>query len=203
MICRLQRLRVHEAVRQFLVPVPVTPKLDSVVHDLLLGPASIPLQHLPGIGVGKDRLYAGTDVSGVEADRSGRSDRGQQRVSDAVLHDQLAHILVHTGKRTAREIGIGVKERKRTLLRCKKRRSLVGGAGNRTQPARGQLCSLFRSIPPAGHDKGVGQPRDPQTDPPLCLGLPGLRLKRKPARVDNVVHHPHCRSDKILQSGFI
>ena len=90
-VCALTKWSGRSASPEFLAP-----DLHGVVHHLLLGARAVLLEHLAGVGIGEDRLDPGTHVAGIEADRAGGRDRGQQRVADAVGRSPRAG-LVHLG----------------------------------------------------------------------------------------------------------
>ena len=199
MLGRGQGLGVDEMIGQRRVAEPVAPHLHGVVDHLLLGAAAILLEHLAGIGIGEDRLDPRGDVAGIEADRPGGRDRGQQGVADAVLGDRRAHVGVHLLHGAAGEVFLGVEQWKRALLAGQVHRGQVGGAGDGVQPVLGLARRRLRAVAQPQHQQRVGEPGDAQPDPalgPCFLGLPGQREFRG---IDHVVHHPHSEGDQIGQ----
>ena len=151
----------------------VAPHLHGVIDDLFLGAAAIGLQHLAGIGIGKDRLDPAGDIARHKADRPRGRDGGQQRVADAVFAPSRR--CTSSSIRAmcpALQIGLGVEQAGRTPFRLRQlRRGQIRGAGDPAQPAVRLTRRLLRTIALAHHQQRIGQPGHPQPDPPLGLRL--------------------------------
>ena len=194
-----QCLGVDEIVGQGGVAELVAPHLHRVIDHLFLGPAAILLQHLAGIGIGKDRLDPRRDVAGIKRDGPGGRDRGQQRVADAMRADRLAHILVHGAHGARGQVFLGVKQGKGAFFLGQLDRGEIGGAGDGVQPVLGLLGGRVAAIAQAQHQERIGQPGHAQPDPALVLRLGGLFGQREFRGIDHVVHHPHGGGDQLLQ----
>ena len=199
MVQRWQGLGIHEPVGQGRIAEPFAPHLHGVIDHLFLGAAAVLLQHLAGIGIGKDRFDPGRYIAGIEADRAGRRDGGQKRIADAVLADRRAHIGIHMGERARGEELFGVEQRERPLFACQIDRGQIGRPGNGLHPGLCLRRRRFRAIAQAQHQQGIGQPGNPQPDAPLCLCLCRLFRQRKARRVDDIVHHPDRHAHQIIQ----
>ena len=203
MLQRLQGLRVHKVFRQLPVAELLAPHADGIIDHLFLGPRTVLLQHLAGIGISKHRLNPRRHVARVEGNRARRRNRRQQRVADAVFANGRPHIVVHLLHRARRQKRIGIEERERAFLLRQIDRRQIRGAGDRVQPALRLTRRRVRSIAQPQHQQRIRQPCDTQSNPSLRLRLRCLRVEREVRRVDHIVHHPHRGSDEIRQRRLI
>ncbi len=202
MFQRRKGLGVHEILGQIAIAEAVAPHLHGVIDHLFFGAAAILLQHLAGIGIGKDGLDPRRHVARIKRNRAGGRDGGQQRIADAMVPDGLAHVVIHGPHGAGGKIFVRVEQRESALFLRQLHRGQIGGAGDAVQPALGLTRRLLGAVAQPHHQQRIGKPGDPQTDAALVLRLFGLRGQRKARGIHHIVHHPHGGGHQIVQIGL-
>ena len=199
MVRGVQRLGRHHMLRQVGIAVDLPPLSDGVIDDLFFRLAAVFLQHLAGVGIGKNRLDPGGDVPSVKTNRPRGRDGGQQRVANAMGADRIAHILIHRQHGLRLQVRLRLKQRERTLLLCQIDGGEVGRACDPLQPAFRLCGSLGRAVAQPNHCQSIRQPGDAQPDAALGLRLLRLRIQWKTAGIHHIVHHAHGGRRQLRQ----
>ena len=197
MVQRWQGLGVDKVIGQGRVTLQLAPQAHGVIDHLFLGARSVLLQHLAGIGIGKDWLDPRRNVPSIERNRPRRRDRGQQRVANPVGFNGCAHIGVHLHHIARGEIALGIKQREGALFFGQINRGQIRRPRNRMHPFFGLRCRLGAAIAQAQHQKRIGKAGDTQTNAALGAGFGLLLGKREAAGVHHIVHHPHGKAHQI------
>src|SRR5262249_409273 len=132
--------------------------------DLFLLAAAVGQQDVARVAEGEYRLEPRRDVIGEDRDRTGRRDRGEQRVADAVIVDRLAQILVELADRLTGEISLLIKGREGALLSRALHGAEIGGTLPRLHPLLGQLDGARRAVADAAEDQRIGEAGNAEAD---------------------------------------
>ena len=158
-------------------------------HEVLW--RSILDQHLTRVGGGKDRLESAGHITGEQADRSGRRNRNQMTVADAVFGDPFLDILWQALDEGALKIFVAFEIGESCFFLRKRDRRAVRGMTDAPHDVGGQRDRAIAAVGEAEHDKGIGEPSDAEADATRAMRILGLRGKWKSRCVDDVVEQPH------------